>query len=251
MAHQDRAQGNGSELRESLTALGQFVLSEQSLQESLQRVAELCVRAVYGADGAGVTWVVARKPTTVTAAGDFVRRIDEIQYALDEGPCLEAYSTQQMVLVEDLERDERWPRFTPAALDNGLRGVIAAPLTVHVAQLGALNIYALQPGAFDDAAVRTAGLFAEQAAIVLANAEAFTRAQTTATNLGEALTSRAVIDMAKGIIMSREKCSPEEAFDHLRRLSQTRHRKVREIAQGLVDGIGEAEESGPVKGAES
>ena len=70
------------------------MVSEQSLQESLQRVAELSSRAVYGADGAGVTWVVAGKPTTVTAAGDFVRRIDEIQYALDEGPCLQAYRTR-------------------------------------------------------------------------------------------------------------------------------------------------------------
>jgi hypothetical protein len=88
-----------SGLSESLTALGQFVLSEQSLQESLQRVAELSVRAVYGADGAGVTWVVAGRPTTVTAAGDLVRRIDEIQYSLDEGPCLSAFATQEMVLV--------------------------------------------------------------------------------------------------------------------------------------------------------
>ena len=192
-----------------------------------------------------MTWVVAREPTTVTAAGDFVRRIDEIQYALDEGRCLQAYSTQQMVLVEDLETDERWPRFTPAALDSGLRGVVAAPLSVRGAHLGALNIYALQSSVFDDAAVRTAELFAEQAAIVLANAEAFTRAQTTVTNLGEALTSRAVIDMAKGIIMSQEKCSPEEAFDQLRRLSQTRHRKVREIAQQLVDEISAGAESDP------
>lgn len=250
MDEQGRPDPDGAELQESLTALGQFVLSEQSLQESLQRVAELCVRAVDGADGAGVTWVVARKPTTVTAAGDFVRRIDEIQYALDEGPCLEAYATQQMVLVENLEPEERWPRFTPAALGNGLRGVVAAPLSVHGAQLGALNIYALQSGVFDDAAVRTAELFAEQAAIVLANAQAFTRAQTTASNLGEALTSRAVIDMAKGIIMGQQKCTPEEAFDQLRQMSQRRHRKVREIAQELVDGISEGETDDPADGSE-
>ncbi|HET7193548.1 MAG TPA: GAF and ANTAR domain-containing protein [Nocardioides sp.] len=251
MAEQDPSDVDGSELSESLTALGQFVLSEQSLQESLQRVAELCVRAVYGADGAGVTWVVARKPTTVTAAGDFVRRIDEIQYALGEGPCLQAYATQRMVLVEDLEREDRWPRFTPAALDNGLRGLVAAPLSVHGTQMGALNIYALQSGVFDDTAVRTAELFAEQAAIVLANAEAFTRAQTTANKLGEALTSRAVIDMAKGIIMSQEKCTPLEAFDHLRRLSQTRHRKVREIAQELVDEMSQGGQRDPADGADT
>ena len=102
--------GGKADLSESLTALGQFVLTEQSLTESLQRVAELSVRAVYGADGAGVTWVVEGRPTTVTAAGDFVRRIDEIQYTLGEGPCLEAYGTQQMVLCEDLVQESRWPR---------------------------------------------------------------------------------------------------------------------------------------------
>ena len=52
MTEQGQKDVGGPELWESLTALGQFVLSEQSLQESLQRVAELCVRAVYGADGA-------------------------------------------------------------------------------------------------------------------------------------------------------------------------------------------------------
>jgi GAF domain-containing protein len=205
------------------------------LQESLRRVAELSVRAVYGADGAGVTWVVAKKPTTVTAAGDFVRRIDEIQYALDEGPCLQAYSTQEMILVESLEKEVRWPRFTPAALTHGLRGIVAAPLSVHGARLGALNIYALEAEVLDESAVDTAALFAEQAAIVLANAVAFTRAQTTAVNLGEALNSRAVIDMAKGIVMVRELCGPEEAFEKLRQMSQTSHRKLREVAQELVD----------------
>jgi GAF domain-containing protein len=226
-----------SDLSVSLTALGQFVLTEQSLAESLQRVAELSVRAVYGADGAGVTWVVEGRPTTVTAAGDFVRRIDEIQYTLGEGPCLESYSTQQMVLCEDLVHETRWPRFKAAALGHGLRGMVAAPLSVRSTHFGALNIYALQARVLDDTAIETAALFAEQASIVLANADAFTRARQAALNLGEALTSRAVIDMAKGIVMAREHCTAEEAFDHLRAMSQTRHRKLREIAADLVDSV--------------
>lgn len=230
--------GDGvSGLSESLTALGRFVLSDQSLQESLLRVAELSVRAVYGADGAGVTWVVARTPTAVTAAGDFVRRIVEIQYSLNEGPCLTAFHTQRTVLVENLERESRWPRFAPAALGHGLRGVVAAPLTVRGDRLGTLNVYALRAGVFDEAAVKTTALFAEQAAVVLGNAEAYTRAQEAALNLGEALTSRAVIDMAKGIVMHRERCGPDEAFDRLRQQSQASHRKLRELAQELVDGV--------------
>jgi GAF domain-containing protein len=224
-----------AELASSLAALGQFVLSEQSLQESLQRVAELSVRAVYGADGAGVTWVVENKPTTVTAAGDFVRRIDEIQYALNEGPCLQAYATQQLVLTDDLSREQRWPRFTPAALTHGVRGLVAVPLSVRSARLGALNVYALQAHVLDEVTADTATLFAEQASVVLANAEAFSRAQATAVSLGQALTSRSVIDMAKGILMAREECGPAEAFDLLRQMSQTQHRKLRDIARELVD----------------
>ncbi|WP_248581839.1 GAF and ANTAR domain-containing protein [Nocardioides sp. InS609-2] len=234
MADEHGRDATASELTASLAALGQFVVSEQSLHESLQRVAELSVRVVYGADGAGVTWVVTGKPSTVTVAGDFVRRIDEIQYALDEGPCLQAFRTQQLVLIESLELEKRWPRFTAAALGHGLRGVVAVPLTAHGAQLGALNIYALQAWAFDEASAGTAALFGEQAAIVLANAEAFTRARTAAVNLREALTSRAVIDMAKGIVMAQRGCDPDEAFDHLRQLSQTQHRKLRD-ASDLVD----------------
>jgi GAF domain-containing protein len=213
------------------------VLSEQSLQESLQRVAELSVRAVYGCDGAGVTWVMQGKPITVTAAGDFVRRIDEIQYSLHEGPCLHAYESQELVLTENLEDEQRWPRFTPAALQHGLRGLVAAPLTVRGSRLGALNVYALQAWVFDESTVETASLFAEQASIVLANAEAFTRAQATAVSLEQALTSRSVIDMAKGIVMAREACGPAEAFDVLRQLSQTRHRKLREIAHDLIEQV--------------
>ena len=237
MEQQHGREAADPELVASLAALGQFVVSERSLQESLQRVAELSSRAVYGADGAGVTWVVAGRPTTVTAAGDFVRRIDEIRYALDEGPCLQAFRTQESVLIEGLEREERWSRFTPAALGHGLRGVVAAPLTAHGARLGALNVYSLQSWVFDDASVATSMLFAAQAAIVLANAEAFTRAQAAAMNLGEALTSRAVIDMAKGIVMGERKCGPDEAFEHLRRISQTQHRKLRDVAQELIDQV--------------
>jgi len=85
--------------------------------------------------------------------------------------------------------------------------------------------------------VLTAALFAEQAAIVLGNAEAYTRAQDAALHLGEALTSRAVIDMAKGIVMAREPCGPDEAFGRLRHLSQVNHRKLRDIAQEIVDQV--------------
>ncbi len=94
---------------------------------------------------------------------------------------------------------------------------------------------------FDEASVATSALFAEQAAVVLANAEAFARVTSTATNLGEALKSRELIDMAKGIVMARQGCDPDTAFDVLREMSQTQHRKLRDVARMLVVGVSEAE----------
>jgi AmiR/NasT family two-component response regulator len=100
-----------------------------------------------------------------------------------------------------------------------------------------LNVYALQAWVFDEATVQTAALFAEQASIVLGNAEAFTRAQVTVVSLEQALTSRSVIDTAKGIVMAREGCGPSQAFDVLRQMSQTQHRKLRDIAHELIDQV--------------
>ncbi|MGF7235225.1 MAG: ANTAR domain-containing protein, partial [Frankia sp.] len=104
------------------------------------------------------------------------------------------------------------------------------PLLLPDRVVGALNVYAHAKGAFGTDAVRIGELFARPAAVSVHNAQVLAQSQRLAEQLGEALTSRAVIDQALGIIMSRTGAGPEEAFDRLRAMSQSQHIKVAEVA---------------------
>jgi|SRR5882757_1489442 len=226
---------NEGGLAKSLAEVAGLVVGERNLQQTLHLVAGLAVQAVDGVDGAGVTWVAAGAPTTVSATADFVRRVDALQYRFGQGPCLSAVEIQRVVLAPMLSADPRWPRFAVPALHAGVAGAVAIPLIVAGAVLGALNLYARRPGVLDDVAASAGAVFAAQAAFALANAQAFDAATTTIAQLETALVSRAIIDQAKGVLMQVRHCTAEEAFDGLVRASQSRHLKLREIATLVVD----------------
>jgi hypothetical protein len=101
--------------------------------------------------------------------------------------------------------------------------------------LGAMNVYAHAKDAFDERAVEFGELFAVPAAVSVQNAHALANARRLATQLQAALTGRATIDQAMGIVMSRSGCAALEAFDKLRVMSQQENRKVSDVAQQIVD----------------
>ena len=111
----------------------------------------------------------------------------------------------------------------------------SSPLLTPDGVLGAMNVYAHGKAIFDDHAVNIGELFSVPAAIAVQNALVLAQAKRLATNLQAALVSRAVIDQAMGIVMSRTGCSAAEAFDRLRARSQTEHVKVAAVAQSVVD----------------
>jgi AmiR/NasT family two-component response regulator len=98
-----------------------------------------------------------------------------------------------------------------------------------------MNVYAHPKNAFDDHAVHVGQLFAVPAAIAVQNAQILAQAQRLAENLQKALTNRAVIDQAIGILISRSGITEAQAFDRLRTLSQTEHRKLSAVATAVVD----------------
>ena len=102
------------------------------------------------------------------------------------------------------------------------------------AVLGALNIYATQPGAFDQDAIELARTFAGYAAVAIANAHLYHATAALAEDMRRAMETRAVIEQAKGILVAQLHCNPEQAFELLTRLSQTTHRKLRDCAADLV-----------------
>jgi len=79
-------------------------------------------------------------------------RIEELQYHLGEGPCVEAYQTDRVVLEPNLAdpATPRWPGFTPPAVGAGARAVLAFPLRLGAVRLGALNLYRVRPVPLSD-----------------------------------------------------------------------------------------------------
>ena len=116
-----------------------------------------------------------------------------------------------------------------------MHSVLSLPLLTPDGVLGAMNVYAHGKAIFDDHAVNIGELFSVPAAIAVQNALVLAQAKRLATNLQAALVSRAVIDQAMGIVMSRTGCTAAEAFDRLRARSQTEHIKVSAVAQSVVD----------------
>jgi GAF domain-containing protein len=108
------------------------------------------------------------------------------------------------------------------------------PLVANHEGVGALNFYSRSVDAFSEDDVEVGSQFATQAAIVLANAQAYWDAHQLNQNLATAMQSRATIEQAKGILMGAQRCSADEAFQILVRASQRENRKLREVAEDLV-----------------
>ena len=172
-------------------------------------------------------------------AGQLALDLDETQYQYGFGPCLEVAQSAGIVTVPDMAAETRWPTFARQALTAGVHSSLSVALPLQEAVLGALNIYAIQPGAFDQDAIELARTFAGYAAVAIANARLYQSTAALAEDMRRAMETRAVIEQAKGILVAQQHCTPEQAFELLTRLSQTTHRKLRDCAADLVTSTAE------------
>lgn len=222
------------DLAGSLSGLSGLLTGHRPLRETLVHIAEFAVRAIPGAEGAGLTMLEDDRAQTVVASADFVHLVDDVQYGLGEGPCLLAVQTRSTQTSGSLGGEARWPRFGPRVGRMGVHSVLSLPLLLPDRVVGALNVYAHPKNAFGPEAVRIGELFAQPAAVSVHNAQILAQSQRLAVQLQEALTNRAVIDQALGVVMSRTGATPEEAFDRLRAMSQSQHVKVAEVSRALM-----------------
>jgi GAF domain-containing protein len=239
-----------SPLTTSLAALSRFFVGDGTLEETLTRVADLTVEAVPSAEMVGITMIVEGRNRTAIFTDEAAPEIDAAQYDSGEGPCLEAFQEQHITTIESTHEPGKWPEFRRAAAAHGIESTISFPLVVDKAAVGAMNLYSRRARSFGDTDRETGMLFASQAAIVLANAQAYWDARELSEGLGEAMKHRAVIEQAKGLLMGAEGCDEDEAFQMLVRASQRENVKLRTIAQRIIDdavsrGRSRAGEQGP------
>jgi GAF domain-containing protein len=219
---------------EAFARLGRLKLDESDLNGVLETVADLAKRTIPGAAEVSVTLVRSQKAQTAAFTGDLALRLDESQYETGRGPCLDASAAASTISVPDMTGERRWPHWTASARENGVGSSVSIGLPVQDPVTGALNIYATEPNAFDSDAVVVARTFASYAAVALANAHLYDATATLAQQLQAAMESRAVIEQAKGIIMGQRRCTADEAFALLSKVSQDSNRKLRDVAAALV-----------------
>lgn len=226
------------DLHSALSELSNLSTGALSLTDTLTYVAEFAVLAIPGADGAGLTLVHDDRPTTIVASTDFVREVDDIQYSIGEGPCITAAETGATVRSGSLGGEQRWPGFGSRVGRLGVHSVLSLPLIVDDDVIGAMNVYAHAKNAFDERAAELGELFARPAAVSVRNARALASAVLLAQRLEKALTNRAAIDHAIGILISRSGYTPAQAFDAMRTISQRDNRKLNDVARSLVEDAG-------------
>lgn len=223
----------------SLTDLSRALAQDESVAETLQSILALALRLVPGCDAASVTVLDEDgKPSTMAATDPQTEELDRRQYVLQDGPCLQA-ARQQIVSSWSLdEAEQRWPAFTDLAKEMGLRSYLSAGLGLDGQPLGALNLSSRAPDGFDRLDEGLVSLFVAPAAAAIVTADRYTRARELAGQLEQALLSRAVIDQAIGIIMAESHCPAEQAFTVLKRASNNRRTKLRDLATEIVARVG-------------
>jgi len=218
----------------ALTELAGLLMSTSSFEDLMQAVADLAARAVPAASTCGITLSENGRVITVASADPLARLLDELQYELDTGPCLEALRTGIVVSADDLSLETRWNGYPALAVVHGIRSVLSNPLLVGGRSIGALNLYARDPHAFDaDSRLAAVQLTALAAATATAAMRHYDEA-TLSDHLRRALSSRSAIDQAIGIIIGMQRCQSDVAFNMLRTVSQNRNIPLRLVAADLV-----------------
>ena len=230
---------------ELLIELAGILVAEQSLEKTLRQVLDLACAALPGGDEGAVTLLEREGPRTAASTSDLALLVDSSQYDSDTGgPCLDAYRQQQVLRIDSTASDSRWPEFAAAAASAGIRSTLSLPLVVGGDGLGALNIYCRQQRGFSATDEALAATFASYASVAMANARVYWRTQRLAGQLEEALSTRGVIEQAKGILIAGQGCSADDAFALLAGVSQRTHVKLHDVAAELVERARQAAAAG-------
>ena len=220
------------ELAEQLQAFARRFVDGSGPLDPIAIVRE-AAEAIPSAYAAGLTLVPSgERPRTLAATDPLAEQVDAIQYDTGEGPCLEAIEDNDLTAANDLTADYRWPKFCARAVaETPVRSMFGVRIFLGGDDRGALNFYATDTGAFTELDCGVGAVFSTLSSLALQHALEQRRSD----NLLAALESSRQIGMAMGILMSSKLLTPDQAFEQLRRASQHLHRRVRDLAEEVME----------------
>jgi len=210
-----------------------MLLRYQGAESFLRQAAGLTARTVGSGLSCSITLQLGREGLAVSTSGPLATLAEQLQENTGQGPSLRCLRWQHLVHIDDLAEDSRWPLFARRAAVMGIRSCLCLPLEAAGAT-GALSLYAPPPHAFGAAAISRASTFAGYLSSALVIGARQDGLLATIDELRTALASRAVIDQAIGVIMTREGCTSSQALARLRAESERRDIKLGQLARLIV-----------------
>jgi transcriptional regulator with GAF, ATPase, and Fis domain len=200
----------------------------------------LATRSVelLGATAAGIMLADQRGELQVVASSTEEARLLEL-YELqnNEGPCLDCYRTGRPVAFDDLPAmHAAWPAFTPRLRQHGFRSAQALPMRLRTETIGALNLFRTEPGPLTEGNLGIGQAMADVATVGLLQVRAIAARELLATQLQTALTSRVLLEQAKGMLAQRAGLTMDQAFQLMRGYARSNNRRLSDVAAHIIDG---------------
>jgi GAF domain-containing protein len=221
----------------SLVEMAGTLVDDYDVVDLLTGLADRCVD-LLGVSAAGVMLASpAGGLGLVASSSEAMRLLELFELQAQEGPCLDAFRTGEPVGHEDLAAGSgRWPSFAAAALGAGFQSASALPLRLRDVTIGALNLLSVTRAPIGEADVIVARAFADLATLSITQHRASAEAQRLNEQLSGALTSRVVIEQAKGVISARAGIDLAQAFSRLRAYARNSNRRLTDVARAAIDG---------------
>ena len=226
-----------SVLARAMVELADNLVDDFDIVELLTTLADRCVD-VLDIAAAGIMLATPDGQLQVmTSSNEAMRIVELFELQSHEGPCLDCFHGRRPVVNQDLTTaHERWPRFAPVAVERGFRAADAIPMRLRGTVIGALNLFRTEIGSLTDDDIAVAQALADIATIAILQNRAAIEARQLNTQLTSALTSRIVIEQAKGMIAERQRLPVDEAFERLRRHARHHNRRLADVAGDTVNG---------------
>ncbi|MFD6418870.1 GAF and ANTAR domain-containing protein [Streptomyces sp. NPDC060194] len=217
---------------QDMASLARELLAQDSVDATLARITRAATERIPGCDEAGVLVLSGRTVRSLAPTGDLVVESDRLQERLQEGPCFDAArpeTRERVYRIRDFTKEHaEFTQYVPQARELGVGSMMGFLLYTQEQELGSLDVYSREPGAFSEDDEVAGWLLASHAAVALAAARSHAQ-------LEQALSTRHLIGEAMGILMGSRRLSEDEAFAVLRRYSQEHNVKLREVARRITE----------------
>jgi len=223
-----------ADVRAALGELGRFRFGEMRVEDALHEIVRT-THTMFDVDGAGLMLTDSEQQLrSVAASDDRLAHLEELQIEHSEGPCIAAYEDKELVGVEDLTADTRWPKFSDAAVSRQVRAVLASPLPYNQDAVGVVTVVSGKSRPWTAEGELALLAFTDLAALLIASMMQNQQQSELATQLQGALDSRQIIEQAKGVLVGRHGITPRAAFEQLRAQARSERRKVSVLCAEVV-----------------